>query len=189
MSGDRMLSASPATPRLSGRVEEAGIREFLAFMVGSECYALPLSCVREIMRVPPIAEVPRAPAEVLGIVSVRGQVTTLFDLRKKLDLPCAAIGQRTRVLLIDQGDEVLGLLCDRVLQVYRLSEDEVELASVLGGETSSYVMGIGRPGQRKTQGAGAARVASARAAAAQQSAAEILILLDPIALFKRHAHE
>ena len=151
-------------------------------MEASETYALPLSCVREIMRVPSVTAVPRAPAEVLGIISVRGQVTTLVDMRIKLQVEAAHIGSRTRILLVDQGDEILGLLCDRVLQVHRLSETEVEMASVLGSDASSYVMGIGRPGQRKQE----ARDSKQKPAAGDDD--DILILLDPIALLKRQAY-
>jgi purine-binding chemotaxis protein CheW len=163
-------------------VEETGVREFLAFVLARETYALPLSCVREIMRVPSVTGVPRAPQEVLGIISVRGQVTTLVDLRQKLRVESAPIGSRTRILLVDQGDEVLGLLCDRVLQVHRLSETEVEMASVLGSDASSYVMGIGRPGQGKTE---TAREAKRKPAAGDE---DLLILLDPIALLKRQTY-
>ena len=182
MSSARSADSTPA-PQRWARVEATGVREFLAFLLGPEQYALPLSCVREIMRVPPITEVPRAPREVLGIVSVRGQVTTLIDLRRKLEVSEGSISSRTRVLLVDQGDEILGLLCDRVQQVHRLSEDQVEMASVLGREASSYVMGIGRPGQRKAQ--------AVREGGKAESAAgddDILILLDPIVLLKRHAY-
>ena len=164
-------------------MEETGIREFLAFVLASETYALPLSCVREIMRVPSVTGVPRAPADVLGIVSVRGQVTTLVDLRRRLHVEATSIGSRTRILLVDQGDEILGLLCDRVLQVHRLSENEVEMASVLGTDASSYVMGIGRPGQRKSSTP--SKDAKVKSAAGNE---DILILLDPIALLKRQAH-
>ena len=52
------------------------MREFLAFDLANERYALPLSCVREIMRVPAVTEVPRGPEEVLGVISARGSVTT-----------------------------------------------------------------------------------------------------------------
>jgi purine-binding chemotaxis protein CheW len=134
------------------------------------------------MRVPMITEVPRAPHEVLGIVSVRGQVTTLLDMRRKLRVAETPISTRTRELLVDQGDEILGLLCDRVLQVHRLSEEEVEMASVLGREASSYVMGIGRPGgQRKAVATGG----KAESAAGDD---QILILLDPIVLLKRQGY-
>ena len=184
MNALRTLDPAPSPPQRWARVEATGVREFLAFLLGPEAYALPLSCVREIMRVPTITEVPRAPHEVLGIVSVRGQVTTLIDMRRKLKVAESTISSRTRVLLVDQGDEILGLLCDRVLQVHRLSEDEVEMSSVLGREASSYVMGIGRPGkQRKTSAATTEHKTQAAA-----SDDDILILLDPIVLLKRQAY-
>lgn len=161
--------------------EEAGVREFLAFVVATETYALPLSCIREILRVPSVTPVPRAPSEVLGIISVRGQVTTLIDLRQRLRVPAAPVSSRTRVLLVDQGDEIMGLLCDRVLQVHRLNENEVEMASVLGADAASYVMGIGRPGQEQRKGDAPEEVRAGH----DGNDAEILILLDPIALLKR----
>jgi purine-binding chemotaxis protein CheW len=181
MTAEQMRVRGSNLPSRLARVEETGIREFLAFVLATETYALPLSCVREIMRVPSVTGVPRAPADVLGIVSVRGQVTTLVDLRRRLHVEACVLSSRTRILLVDQGDEILGLLCDRVLQVHRLSENEVEMASVLGTDASSYVMGIGRPGQRKID----ARDVKVKSAAGNE---DILILLDPIALLKRQAH-
>ena len=142
--------------------------------MGRERYALALSAVREIVRLPPITEVPRAPSEILGVVSVRGHVITLVDLGQKLGLGSTVIGARSRVLLVDQGREVFGLLVDRVDQVVRLGADQVELSNVLGSETSSYVMGVGRVGDRH-----------AGSDAAEGNEADILILLDPLALLKQ----
>lgn len=162
---------------IAERAEAQVVHEFLGFVVADERYALPLACVREIARVPDITEVPRAPAGVLGVIAVRGAVTTLIDLHTLLALPVTPITARTRVLLVDHGEERLGLLCDHVLQVYRFTADEVELASVLGNQASAHVVGIGRPGHGRKQ-------ASVRSAAV---AAEIVILLDPVALLRRHA--
>lgn len=157
--------------------EDTGTREFLAFVVGREHYALPLSSVREIVRVPTITEVPRGPRDVLGIFSVRGQVTTLIDMRKTLSMETAELSRRTRILLVDHGRETLGLLVDKVLQVYRLREDEVEMASVLGNEASAHVMGIGRPGGGRGQKGAVAERAEHN---------ELLILLDPMALLRQY---
>ena len=126
--------------------------EFLAFKLGTETYALPLAGVQEILKPPRITRVPRASHEILGIVSVRGRVTTVIDLRKRLKLPESPLDKNTRVLLVDAGNEVLGMLVDAVLQVYRLYEDEVELASSVGGDLNEYVMGIGRPRAVRTLG-------------------------------------
>jgi purine-binding chemotaxis protein CheW len=140
------------------RGEESKLRsdevayEFLAFRLASETYALPLSGVQEILKPPRITRVPRASYEILGIVSVRGRVTTVIDLRRRLRVAEAPMDKNTRVLLVDAGDEVLGLLVDAVLQVYRLYEDEVELASAVGGDLNEYVMGIGRPRAVRTLG-------------------------------------
>jgi purine-binding chemotaxis protein CheW len=153
-----------------------GIREFLSFLLGPECYALPLSCVREIVRVPAVTEVPRSPEAVLGIVSVRGTVTTVIDLRLKLRIDPLPLGPKTRILIVEGGGEVMGLLVDAVLQVHRLPEQDVELASVLGGSAPPYLVGIGRPGS------GAER-AGGRVARTTESTA-MMLLLDPIALLK-----
>lgn len=126
--------------------------EFLAFKLASETYALPLAGVQEILKPPRITKVPRAAHEILGIVSVRGRVTTVIDLRRRLRVPEAPMDKNTRVLLVDAGNEVLGMLVDAVMQVYRLYEDEVELASAVGGDLNEYVMGIGRPRAVRTLG-------------------------------------
>lgn len=173
MSGEH--EAIAVRPKPTVEVEEA-VREFLSFAIGPECYALPLSCVREIVRVPVVTEVPRAPASVLGIISVRGTVTTVIDLRLRLNMDASPIGPRSRILIVDGGSEVMGLLVDAVQQVHRLSEQEVELASVLGGSAPSYLVGIGRPG-------GMAERAGGRAPR-MVAADTMLLLLDPIALLK-----
>ena len=126
--------------------------EFLAFKLASETYALPLAGVQEILKPPRITRVPRSAHEILGIVSVRGRVTTVIDLRRRLRVPEAPMDKNTRVLLVDAGNEVLGMLVDAVMQVYRLYEDEVELATAVGGDLNEYVMGIGRPRAVRTLG-------------------------------------
>jgi purine-binding chemotaxis protein CheW len=151
--------------------------EFLAFKLASETYALPLAGVQEILKPPRITKVPRAPYEVLGIVSVRGRVTTVLDLRRRLRLHEGSMDKNTRVLLVDAGEEILGLLVDAVLQVYRLYEDEVELASTLGGDMNEYVMGIGRPRAVRTLGRSSSQD--------RDDPNDILILLHAEPLLKR----
>lgn len=124
------------------------VQEFLAITLGDELYGIPLAKVREIVTPPPITKVPRAPRDVLGVCSVRGLLTTVIDLRKRLAVVAAEHTRKTRILLTQMEDgEVVGLLVDEVRQVVRLSETQVEVASsALGGDISEHVRGIGRPG-------------------------------------------
>jgi purine-binding chemotaxis protein CheW len=121
--------------------------EYLAFLLGGDVYAVPIGEVREILKLPPVTEVPRSPHEVMGVVSVRGLLVTVIDLRRKLRLSSVDGSRKGRILLVEGGErEIIGLYVDEVLQVYRLTEAEVEPANtVLGSQMADYVVGIGRP--------------------------------------------
>lgn len=123
------------------------VTEYLAFRLGDDVYAGPVSLIREILKPPPLTPVPRAPFAVMGIVSVRGQLVTVVDLRRRLRLPESSATHRSRVLLVNpHGVEMLGLYVDEVLQVYRLTEDDIEpAAAALGGEVAPYISAIARP--------------------------------------------
>ncbi len=147
------------------------LEEYLGFRADTEMFAVSLALVREILKPPPITEVPRARSDILGIVSVRGNITTVVDLRRRLRLTPAPATVSSRVLLVQGSDEVLGLLVDEVTQVYRLSPSEIEPATaVLGGATAPHVAGIGRPRMRGLRGD------------AETTQDEVLILLDLAAL-------
>jgi purine-binding chemotaxis protein CheW len=136
-----------AGKRAARRAGEAGKRtEYLAFVLAGETYAVRIAQLAEILRPPPITEVPRAPTTVLGVISVRGKLVTVLDLRRRLHLAEAPIDRRSRILLVESGaGEQLGLLVDEVQQVWRLAIEEIEQASVLGGDQAVHIAGIGRP--------------------------------------------
>jgi purine-binding chemotaxis protein CheW len=145
---------------------ETGIVPVLAVAAGDEIYGFPLSCVREALVPPPLTEVPRAPAHVLGVISVRGQIITLFDLPRMLNLDVAHTQPYGRVMLVDNGQELIGVAVDRIVQVYRFEQGQIEFASTMGAKLSEYVVGIGRvPSQSPGK------------------AEEMLILIDPVSLF------
>lgn len=136
--------------------------EYLAFRLDTDLYAVPVATIREIVRPPPITPVPRAPRSVLGIMSGRGRVVTVVDARRKLSLPEAPIGGRSRILVTETGPERIGLLVDEVLMVYRLGEAEIELtAHSIGGDVGTYIAGVARPADARGD-AGAAMRASGR---------------------------
>jgi purine-binding chemotaxis protein CheW len=91
-----------------------------------------------------VAEVPRAAPSVLGVISVRGQIITLVDLCKVLNLHVEQPATYGRVLLVDNGEELIGVAVDRVIQVFRLEPHQIEYASGMGAELSDYVVGVGR---------------------------------------------
>lgn len=153
------------------------VTEYLAFRLAGDVYAAPVSLIREILKLRPLTPVPRSPSSIMGIISVRGQIVTVIDLRRRLRLPEEPVSNRARILLVDPlGLETLGLYVDEVLQVYRLADSEIEhTASALGGEVASYIAGIARPAHAQT--AAEARRAASGAGVVRHDAS-VVILLD-----------
>lgn len=125
---------------------QGAVVEYLAFRLGRDTYAVPVTSVHEIVKPPLLTPVPRAPSFVLGIISGRGRVVTVVDARRKLRLEEQPATPRSRVLIADAVQERIGLWVDEVLMVYRFGDAEIE-RSLLGpsGEMGDYITGIARP--------------------------------------------
>jgi purine-binding chemotaxis protein CheW len=54
--------------------------EVLLLPVDEELYSLPMEFLREVIARPRITRVPTAPATILGLVNVRGEIVPLFDV-------------------------------------------------------------------------------------------------------------
>jgi purine-binding chemotaxis protein CheW len=119
--------------------------EYLAFVLAGESYAVEIARIAEILKVPAISRVPRTPPHVLGIISVRGRLLTVIDLRVRLRLAARPVDSRCRILLtMTPAGEPIGFVVDEVKSVYRLADSEVEPASMLGGDQPAHIRGIGR---------------------------------------------
>lgn len=120
-------------------------REWLTFRLGSEDYALEIQHVREVLKPPLLTEVPRAPAHILGVMMVRGEIVAVIDLRARLGLPPSDPGPRARVLVCDTGEVSCGVLVDSVSNVIRLAPSAIEPRPPgVGAESVEYIAGIGR---------------------------------------------
>lgn len=123
---------------------KTGAVAVLGVLAGDEAYGFPLAAVREILVPPPLTEVPRAADHFLGVISVRGEIITVIDLPRMLRLEIEQLQPYGRVLLVDNGQELIGVAVDRVIQVYRLEPGQIEYASSMGANLSDYVVGVGR---------------------------------------------
>ena len=140
---DRLARAAAAA-REQG--EEQHLRELLRVEVAGAPYALPIECVREIVRLRPLTRIPRVPAIVLGVISLRGEIVQVLELRQALGAGSAPPGRRARIVVMngDEG-EVAGLLVDAVTEVMRVAESELAEPP---GDPAECVRAICRRGDR-----------------------------------------
>ena len=115
--------------------EPVELLQLLTFELEGAPYALPVECVREIVRIRPITPVPRMPEDVRGVISLRGEIVQVLDLRRRLGLERVEAGRRSRVIVVHGGDgRVAGLLVDAVTEVLSVENDALCPAS---GEAGS----------------------------------------------------
>ena len=139
------LASAASRPRHA--VDGAGsLRQLLAIELGGVPYAVPVDRVREIVGLRPITPIPRVPAEVLGVISLRGEIVMVIDARRCLQLLPAPPTRSSRIVLVvgDDGRRA-GILVDAVIAVLRVGEDAFR--STAPGE-SGAVASLCRSGDR-----------------------------------------
>jgi len=120
-------------------------RQYLAFHLGDEEYALDIMRISEIIKAREFTDIPRAPSFILGIISLRGVVVPVFDLRCRLNLGVSELMPTTRIVVCQHEEVSVGLLVDSINQVVNLVDDEVEPPpGVLSGLDRDMVSGLGR---------------------------------------------
>jgi len=125
-------------------VEETGIK-FLCFRVSDEIYGINIMDIKEIIKPREVTEVPRAPAFVSGILSLRGTIISIIDMRIRLGLAKERQTGKERIIVIKNGNSFCGLFVDEVIQVVQIQRDSIEEApAVLNGIDRDFVSGIGR---------------------------------------------
>ena len=85
-----------------------------AFFVHDALFGLDTSRVQEVIRPGVITKVHHASEEVLGIINLRGRIVTIIDLGLKLSLGKLTLTGESRVYIVEDQNEFVGLLVDRV---------------------------------------------------------------------------
>ena len=117
----------------------------VVFDLADEGYGVDISAVREIIRLQEITQVPRTPEFVEGVINLRGKVIPVIDLRKRFGLTVEAESQDNRIVVVDIGEQHIGVIVDAVKEVLRIPTDSVEPpASVITTADSDYLLGIAK---------------------------------------------
>lgn len=128
-------------------VEE--FRQMLSFSLGSEEYALDIHDIREIIKPRDITDIPRVPEFVLGIISLRGIVIPVFDLKRRFKLGTSILSPSSRIIVCQRANKSAGLLVDGISQVIKVSRASIEPPPpVLSGLERDLLDGIGRHRER-----------------------------------------
>ena len=118
--------------------------QWLTFLLGNEEYALSLDVVLELIKPRTYTDLPDVPKYVRGILSLRGEVVPVIDLRTRLHLGQCTESSYQRIIVCEGKEQSIGLLVDRITQVVRIPVSAIEQAPLVVKDGENYVSGVGR---------------------------------------------
>lgn len=121
----------------------------LTLKLGGELFAIEAECVREILDLVPVTNVPNANPFARGLINVRGRVVPLADLKVAFGMVEKEADADTRIVVIETEIEgeptVIGIRADKVFEVTDIEPAAIEDAPRVGMPwRPDYVNGIGK---------------------------------------------
>jgi len=124
-----------------GRVAAAGkvgeddrVLQWVTFELAGETYGIDVMAVKEVLRHQDIAPVPGAPDYVLGIINIRGKVISVISTRGRFGLPEVEADRNTRIMIVEIGDYIVGIVVDSVAEVVYVRQSEIDTTPTTGHE-------------------------------------------------------
>ncbi len=110
--------------------------EFVTFFTGGQSFSIDIRQVREIRRWSAVTPLPHAPAEVLGVMNLRGSVIPIFDLAVRFGLSPTPDNPRNVVVIAAHETQTVGLLVESVSEILSVSRDRIQETPDLRSDNS-----------------------------------------------------
>lgn len=105
--------------------DAAGTIQVVSFRLANEEYGIEITKVQEIILVGEITKVPQTPKYIKGLINLRSTVIPIVDLRLRFGMPEDAVGDETRIMVMNVGGKTIGIIVDAVSEVLRISRDQI----------------------------------------------------------------
>lgn len=120
--------------------------QVVEFLLGKENYAVDLFDVREVVEYTTITELPNTPTYMKGIIDLRGEITTIIDLKERLNIleKSSQPVENSRIIVLDEKitKAKTGILVDDVLAVSTFERGDIDSTSASGGREDAAILGI-----------------------------------------------
>ncbi|MCG2721567.1 MAG: chemotaxis protein CheW [Thermodesulfovibrionales bacterium] len=118
-------------------------KKFAVFTIGQETFGIEINRVIEILHTQKIYTLPELPDFLSGVITVRGEVIPLLDLRKRFGIGSA--GGQELTIIVRYDSEKIGLIVERVQEIVTLLAGEIIAPpTIFKGLKKKYLPGIGK---------------------------------------------
>jgi purine-binding chemotaxis protein CheW len=116
---------------------------YLQFDLGAESYAIHLLSVKEVIPRPDTTPLPNSPSFYVGIMNLRGQIISIVDLRRKLNIAPKKEDIEEAVIIIEIEGVGIGVVVDSINRVLNIAMNSVsEVPEVSSQINAKYIEGV-----------------------------------------------
>ena len=128
------------------RTDVVKTEPYVIFRLGDKEFGVDVMNIKEIVKVPTITRVPRSPDFVEGIINLKGSLTTVINLRKRLGFEPKLVDADSRIIVAEMEDTPVGILVDAAIGVSRIRISDIEATPELVNTNISkeYLKGVGK---------------------------------------------
>lgn len=117
--------------------------KFTVFRIGEEDFGIEINKVVEILNTQKVYSLPDLPDFLSGVITVRGEVIPLLNLRKRFGIQSPAT--KELIIIVRYDSEKICLLVDKIKEIITLNAEEITAPpSIFKGLKKKYLTGIGR---------------------------------------------
>ncbi|OZA27337.1 MAG: chemotaxis protein CheW [Hydrogenophilales bacterium 17-61-9] len=117
--------------------------DVVEFVLAHERYAIESRYIREVAPLENLTPLPCTPSFVLGIVNLRGEILSVIDIKKFFDLPEHGLTDLNKIIVLQSGDMLFGILADAIAGVRRIPLADIQPSlPTLTGIREEYLTGV-----------------------------------------------
>ncbi|RXE59716.1 chemotaxis protein CheW [Acetivibrio mesophilus] len=123
--------------------------QIAVFSLNDEICGVDTSQVKEIVKYEEVSKMPRMPRFIDGVINLRGSVVPIVNLNKRFKLGDMEVGKKTKVIITDIEDKLIGFVVNDVFEIIRLSADEIEpTPDIIKKVYNDYLKCVGKKGEK-----------------------------------------
>ncbi len=121
------------------------IQQLVKFYIADEAFGIGIKQIFQILKPQEVFKVPNTPPFIEGLINLRGKVMTVFNLRKRFNMPDKENDEDTKILVIRMDEYLLGFTVDSVSEIVRVQdEDIVETPPTLTNFDKRFLSGVAK---------------------------------------------
>lgn len=101
-------------------------QQLCTFFLNKMFFGIDVQHVQEVIRPQVVTRVPLAPADICGLINLRGQILTVIDLQQRLEMGESAMRSPGFNIVICTDDELVSLLVDDVGDVLAFPHNDLQ---------------------------------------------------------------